>query len=291
MDRGFWNYPQKDENDLYMIHCGIKQNEPGELCGPAIREMYLLHFVLKGKGTYFVSGEEYHLGAGDVFAIYPEDLVSYQADTSEPWLFCWIGFHGKNANLCYEKIGISRQHLVTHLHNHDFANSISRALDYIDSNKNNLSQLRLTAFVYEILSTLEKTEIPSKDKKEIFYINKSLQYIEYNLHKKIFVSDIAEHIGLEHSYFYRIFKNNLGVSPEKYLMQQRIEKAKKYIAAGADYKDIPVMVGISNIYYLYRVFKNITGMTPSQYKKQHCHPVSASKSNPRDSKDDVRFDS
>lgn len=47
--------------DLCFAHCGIKENEPNELCGPMVRNLYLLHFVIEGKGRYYVNNKEYHL--------------------------------------------------------------------------------------------------------------------------------------------------------------------------------------------------------------------------------------
>jgi len=258
-----------NENDLCMMHCGVKQNDSGELCGPMIRGVYLLHYIIEGKGRYFVNEKEYELGSGDVFAIYPDDLVAYQADEAEPWLFCWMEIGGKNAEFCYERIGFEYEHPIAHLQNNIFENGVNNCLDYIESNENNLSQLRLTGFAYEVLSAFEQPEAYSNQKKEDLYISKSVQYIEHNIHKKIFVSDVAKYIGLEHSYFYRIFKRKMGISPEKYLIQQRIEKSKKYIQAGVAYKNIPPLVGINDIYYFFRTFKSVTGMSPSEYKKQY----------------------
>ena len=270
MNRGYLNI-RDDESEMCMHHCGIKQNKSGEQCGPMIRGMYLIHYVIQGKGSFWVNNKEYKLFTGDVFFIYPDDLVSYRADEKEPWLFCWMGFVGKNVGSNYKKIGISYENPVIHLNNRLFEQGVSNCLDYIENNKNNLSQLRLTGFTYEVLSAFEAIEESGKNKSEDLYIKKGLQYIDNNIHKKILVSDVVEYVGLEHSYFYRIFKKNLGISPEQYLIEKRIEISKKYIRAGVAFKDIPALVGISDIYYFYKIFKKIAGITPSEYKKIQRH--------------------
>ena len=53
LDKGYFHYNANYKSDLAFIHCGIKQNLPDELCGPAARNMYLLHYVIDGKGLYF----------------------------------------------------------------------------------------------------------------------------------------------------------------------------------------------------------------------------------------------
>jgi len=266
LNRGYLNYVEDNECSLCMRHCGIRQNESAEKCGPMIRGVYLLHFVIKSKGSFYVNKKEYRLGQGDVFVIYPEDMVTYQADEDDPWLFCWMEFGGENAEFLYKRIGIERDVPIVHLNNNVFEIGVTNCLDYIEANENNLSQLRLTGFAYEVLSAFEKKEVSRKIKNEELYINKAVQYIEHNIHKGIYVSDVVGYVGLEHSYFYRIFKKKFGVSPEKYLRIQRIEKAKKYISAGIAYKDIPNLIGINDIFFFYKTFKSITGMTPSEYK-------------------------
>ncbi len=266
LDRGYLNYIRDDESELCMLHCGIKQIESGELCGPAIRRVYLLHYVVQGKGKYFVNNKEYNLAPGDVFAIYPDDMVSYKADEEEPWLLCWMEFGGKNPEFYYDRIGIQYENPVMHLNNRLFERGVANCLDYIEANENNLSQLRLTGFAYEVLSAFETKEESDGNKSEELYISKSIRYIDHNIHEKILVSDVVRYVGLEHSYFYRVFKKNVGMSPEKYIIERRIEMAKKYIQAGVDIKNIPSLVGISDIYYFYKCFKKVTGMTPSQHK-------------------------
>lgn len=267
MDRGYWNGYGKEPCALHLVHCGVKQNQPGELCDLSIREMYLLHCVLRGKGVYRMDGQEYALGPGDVFAIYPEDLVSYQADETEPWQFCWVGFQGSEAARCYETVGIRREYPIVHLHGNAFETGVSHCLDYIEENEARLSPLRLAGFICEILSAFESSEPVGKQEREQAYVDKALRYIEHDLHRRILVSDVVTHVGLEHSYFYRIFKKQMGVSPETYLIRQRIEKAKKYLRAGVPCKEIPALIGMSDVYYFFRTFKRITGITPSAYRR------------------------
>jgi len=263
-DKGYYNYNANYKSDISLIHCGIKQNKPNELCGPAARNMYLLHYVIDGKGMYFIKDKVYHLKKGDVFAIYPNDVVSYKSDSDEPWYFCWIGFVGTQAAEYYKQIGFEEGYPVKHIDNSLFVKGIMNCLEYISENKEeNLSFLRLKAFILEILASFETTTI----KKSNNYIEKAILYIEINYNTKINLSEMASYLGLEYSYFFKIFKKALGISPSEYLVNLRIEKAKILLNNKIAIKNIPSLVGISDVYYFTKLFKKCTGTTPSAYIK------------------------
>ena len=78
---------------------------------------------------------------------------------------------------------------------------------------------------------------------------------------------MASDLGLEYSYFFRLFKKALGISPGEYLMNLRIEKAKVLLNNHIKIKDIPSLIGVSDVYYFTKLFKKCTGMTPSAYMK------------------------
>ena len=263
-DKGYYNYNANYKSDLSLIHCGIKPNKPNEQCGPLARNMYLLHYVIDGKGMYFMKGKVYHLKKGDVFAIYPNDVVSYKADEEDPWYFCWIGFVGIQAAEYYKQIGFEEGCPVKYIGNSLFVKGVMNCIDYIGENKEeNLSALRLKAFILEILASFETTTI--KNSKN--YIEKAILYIEINYNTKINLSEMASSLGLEYSYFFKIFKKALGISPSEYLMNLRMEKAKILLNNKIAIKNIPALVGISDVYYFTKLFKKSTGTTPSAYIK------------------------
>ena len=57
---------------------------------------------------------------------------------------------------------------------------------------------------------------------------------------------------------------------KKYLMQQRMEKARKLLEAGnGSIGEICDAVGIHNLSYFSHLFKQYTGKLPSEYKKEY----------------------
>ncbi len=66
--------------------------------GPGVRDHYLFHLVVAGKGVYQVNGAAYNLQEGDLFLAKPNQLITYAADETDPWEYYWVGFNGACAN-------------------------------------------------------------------------------------------------------------------------------------------------------------------------------------------------
>ena len=82
--------------DFFMINCGYEDCCPNFICSPHIRKYYLIHFVVKGTGYYEVNGKKHKISEGEIFIIYPGEIVTYYStDIAATWSFCWVGFSGK----------------------------------------------------------------------------------------------------------------------------------------------------------------------------------------------------
>ena len=81
---------------------------------------------------------------------------------------------------------------------------------------------------------------------------------------------VADHVYLNPVYFGRVFKNTFHMTFKKYLMQRRMERAKRLLEEGKiSIGDICERVGISNPSYFSHLFKEYTGKLPSEYKKEY----------------------
>ena len=57
----------KELVSLSVYNVGCQRCDPGYQWGPGIRDHYLIHYIISGKGSYRVKGSTHHLEAGDVF--------------------------------------------------------------------------------------------------------------------------------------------------------------------------------------------------------------------------------
>lgn len=79
----------------------------------------------------------------------------------------------------------------------------------------------------------------------------------------------VKEIGIERSYFYRIFKMYTGKSLEEYLISFRIQQSKIMLCdSDMPIDEIAVIVGYENYVSFYKAFKKLVGKSPSDYRSQ-----------------------
>lgn len=166
-----------------------------------------------------------------------------------------------------KQIGVSSEQPVFYFNNPSFYETLNRGLIYTEENLDHISQLWMSGFLCEALACFEKTEKKSEKATAKRCIGEAVSYMEIHCGEAIMASDVSKHVGYEHSYFYRIFKREIGISPERYLMKLRIERAKKLIQRGYSFQEASALSGIKNVYYFSKLFKQLEGKTPSEYRE------------------------
>ena len=106
-----------DNVELSIFNCGHEYCEPGHTWGPGVRDHYLIHLVVAGKGVYQVGGSAFTLEEGDLFLAKPNQLITYAADETDPWEYYWVGFNGACANKLVQQAPFMDNRPVHHCKN------------------------------------------------------------------------------------------------------------------------------------------------------------------------------
>ena len=81
-------------------------------------------------------------------------------------------------------------------------------------------------------------------------------------------SYLSEKLNCDYNYLSNIFSTVNGITLERYIMRQKIEKIKEYLFYDElSLKEIAYKLGYSNQAHVSSQFKKMTGLTPSEYKK------------------------
>ena len=98
-------------------------------------------------------------------------------------------------------------------------------------------------------------------------LRQATDYINDNLDRPIKLKEIAELLNLSQFYFSHMFKQSFGVAPYRYVIQQRIEKAKKLIKhSKLPLTNIAYECGFSSQSQMTQHFRQIVGITPRAYR-------------------------
>ena len=94
------------------------------------------------------------------------------------------------------------------------------------------------------------------------------EYIEINLDRKITLSDLAKIAGVGKFYFCRLFKTSVDLTPYQYVLQQRVERAKRLLRhSNLPICDISLECGFSSQSHLTKHFRNMVNSSPMNYRK------------------------
>lgn len=266
----------KNNVDLYLCYCGIEDCSKGHSFGPTVRNEYLIHYILSGKGSYQAGGHIYELGAGEYFLICPGQTTFYQADREEPWSYLWVGFQGIKAPLYIKYMQLDEdERLVGRCSQTAFLKQLvtqmleARALTFAN-------ELKREGLLYQFLSELaseaegEEEDLSNGEYPQQIYVEHILNYIEKNYKKEIRVSQLAKEMGLSRSYLSSCFKKTTGQTVQDYLMSLRMEKAEILLTSTATpIGEIASEVGYEDSLAFSKTFKKKNGISPSKYRQEY----------------------
>ncbi|MCL2180094.1 MAG: AraC family transcriptional regulator [Treponema sp.] len=238
-------------------------------------DAYALYLVDGGKGIYTLGGKEFAVREYDIFAMYPNTPIRCTADKTDPFKLFGLSFDGVDARLLLNAAGFEPKNPVRTLEHH-IAMQISKVIDgiYTWRGQEIYSTIQSTALIYALLSALvrtaswDQTAMPPGWTGAVHFQN-ALDYIAGNYSKPISVIDVANHANLSRSRLYRVFMQQIFVSPQQYLTEFRIRQAIHLLEKRkGSVKEIALAVGIEDPLYFSTLFKQVTGRSPKNYMRE-----------------------
>ena len=114
----------------------------------------------------------------------------------------------------------------------------------------------------EFSPTLPKGKLSSWQLREI------IEYIHTYLDTELSLTELATQLNLSTFHFARLFKKSLGLSPHKYILQTRIERAKKLIVSQRlPLSNIALQAGFYDQTHFSKAFKKYVGISPKAFSK------------------------
>lgn len=259
---------EKELVSLSVYNVGFQRCDAGYQWGPGIRDHYLIHYIISGKGTYHVNNRVYKLSAGDVFLVYPNTEVIYCADTADPWEYAWVGFTGSDAAVILRATDFTRENPC--ILSAENGPQIQRQLLHIyDARGNEFEHaVEMTGRLYTTLALFIKSAHTRESQNSAnTYVQKSIEYISANYSYPITVEDIAAYVGLSRSHLFRSFELVMQKSPKEYLTDFRMKQACYLLEhSSLSITAIANSVGFDNGLYFSKTFHKIKGMSPKEFR-------------------------
>ncbi|UQS83089.1 AraC family transcriptional regulator [Bombilactobacillus thymidiniphilus] len=267
---------KRPKQDLALSRTGIAQTLPGHSYGPAIRQDYIIHIILRGNGVFTANNQRYHLRAGQGFIIFPAEITFYQASQKQPWEYLFFSFSGQKARDYLQEIGFTQKRRVFNVHQLDiFEQLIHQSFHF--RHKNIADDLQLTGLLYQLLAQLNQSST-----KDIRFLNtktylsdctqKTIQYMGTNFQKSLTIENISHSIGFERSHLTKVFKKDTQMTPKHYLTRLRVDYALDLLSTtDLSVATIANQSGFASTDVFIRSFKHLFATTPKQFQQTQLH--------------------
>ncbi len=99
-------------------------------------------------------------------------------------------------------------------------------------------------------------------------LNQAIDYIHAHLGENLSLADMAATLHISQYHFCRLFKQSTGMSPHRYLMQQRLDRAKQLLRLPErTVTTIALDCGFANQSHFAKYFRRHTGVSPTQFRR------------------------
>lgn len=233
-----------------------------------IRDTYNLYYITSGRGMVTVDGIGFFVSAGQSFLTFPFSNVCLEADSDSPWEYSWVEFRGLEAAWLVSQTSFSKKHPVVEkipVKNFECLFNIEDC-----GTDATYAQCRAGGKLIILLSYYVEY-FPCKDSENASYAILARNYIEKNYRNSEFnVQSVANHIKIDRTYLYRLFKEETGMSVIDYINNCRISKAEVLlIDENISIKDVAYSVGFTDQMYFSKVFKKLRGQTPTEFRRNN----------------------
>lgn len=263
--------PFRESPELYVCYWGKERCAPLHSFGPGVRDIYKIHFIHAGRGVVRAEGVTHELTAGQAFLAYPERVIFYQADGTDPWTYSWIGFCGDQVEDILSRTRLSPADPVFPMD----TRLMPQLYELLNEAEDNAAtrDLRLQALLHEFLTRLVELAPASgrlasaRVQAKESYIHRCLDFLHGHYSEEITVGQLAAIVGLDRKYLSSLFKQATGLPPQQYLLHYRMEKACALLRKGHySIGEVARSVGYQDALLFSKMFKKSVGVSPSDYR-------------------------
>lgn len=251
--------------DISVVEVGYNR-VPAGMCQIFKRDVFILHYIAKGKGVFCEAPFDKTNG----YLVVPGELEVIKADAENPYESYWIMFKGPRAVEILNSCGLKHNSVFSVTGSQECINIIKEAIHRDDYLNEAEEAYTLQSVFYKIIA-LHMKEAQKNAALPNSIASSVANYIEKSYHNQLKINDMAKTFHISRNYLYTVFKQEYNMSPQEYLISCRIEKAKKLLKSKStplSITEIATATGFENPLYFSRLFHKRVGISPSEYKKK-----------------------
>lgn len=242
----------RDLSDLVPLFYGNEACAPGHAAS-GLRDYYMLHYIVSGRGRFEYRGTTYTPGAGELFIVCPGEWHRYVADAEEPWHYAWICFRGTRA-ADLESVAPVQSYTG------DAFRRLLRCGEY-----GSAAAEYAVSCLFEVLSfILREARVGERDG----YAERARRMVDTLYMMPITVGSIAAQLSIDRRYLPRLFRARYGITLREYLTRVRMDNAARFLREGYNAEEAGRLAGYDDPVNFYRMFKRTHGVGAAAYRRR-----------------------
>ncbi|MCI8308222.1 MAG: AraC family transcriptional regulator [Lachnospiraceae bacterium] len=245
-------------------------------------DVYEIYLFIRGNAKMYIEQNCYKFSPGDFIVIGPDKLHRNIVTDNTPYERIGIYFpENILKTLSSEQTDLAdlfrlRSHDnsgIIRLSSYNLKEYIRITDRYIQTRNSNESgcELMSLCIMMELLLLTNRLYGISKTKKYDNIMPRividSMKYIDENINSELTLDKISVSINYSPNYISSEFKKHTGLSLREYILDKRIEYAKKLLVEGKNVSDACLLSGFNDYSNFIRSFKKKTGISPGHYTK------------------------
>lgn len=212
--------------------------------------------------------KKYELCSGQSFLIRPNSLIQYYPDPDDLWEYAWIDIDGNGVEKLIDEIKLFQKKPIAPIINGELRKLFTNVCETSSESTSAEFYRHLGTFYLIISCYCDLIPTESRAVRDDI-VTAARVWVAMNLHNPaVTVESLAKSLNVSRVTLYRKFREYLSASPNKYICEQRLEKAGTLLkSARLSVKNIAYSVGFEDPLYFSKVFHGKYGITPTEYRK------------------------
>lgn len=240
---------------------------------PRGRVDWQLVYITAGEGHFILNGHEVIVPAGNMVLYQPKQEQHYYflgKDQSQYW---FVHFTGRQVKSILKHYEIPLDGYILHT---------GISYEYEDLFKRMRDELLDCAFCYEenltyllrelliIMNRRMNQGLPKVSGFMQNEIDHAKTYFKEHYNEEISIEQYAASRNMSTSWFSKSFRDIVGVTPMKYVLDQRMRNAQILLeTTDSTITEIAHSLGYENAMYFSRLFRKMKGVSPLKYRKTY----------------------
>jgi AraC-like DNA-binding protein len=235
-----------------------------------ILDGFYIVFITRGEGILeSARTKTYTVKAGTCFLLFPGIWHRYRPHPKHGWEEYWVGFNGsyptelmQNGNFTPEspfiEVGLNTELL-------DLFHLLIKKVQIAELGyRQIISGLALQILGH--LHTIAKYK-PDGENGNSKWMMQGKFLLQESIDSPENLEEVLKDLPMSYSSFRKIFKEQMGISPNQYVLELRLDKAMQLLrATNMSINEIADQAGFDSISYFSRMFKQRTSISPKEYR-------------------------